>query len=249
MQQVANTTDAKKFSELTRQVFELQAKAKSGNSKGPEFKVQTGAITVEGIAVDKITMDLNSLFAMPGVQPEQTKEIKNIIGALLGGESKTVTIMTAPVTDKQVVMYVGGDEAGLGKLIKAVKAGETPLAKNAKVAEAAKLLPKNRVMEGYLDVGRLASGFMAVAMMSGSEGKQTPTTFPVIETPLVGTAMMVEGNTLKMDVVLPVDVVTKLMGLRYMVPSIGAGNAAESEETEELDADDSSSVEEGKGGE
>jgi hypothetical protein len=243
LQQVASATDAKKFVELTRQMFELQAKAKAGTGK-PEFKIQKGALTVEGVSVDQVTVDLNSLFAMPGIQPDQTKEVKNIIGALLGGESKTVTLFVAPVTDKQAVMYLGGDEAGLGKLIKSVKAGETPLAKNGKVAEAAKQLPKNRVMEGYLDVGKLASGLMTIAMMSG-EGKEMPATFPVIETPLVGTAVVVEGNSMKMDVVMPLDVVTKLMGLRYMVPSLGSGGANDSEEVEELEIDEDNNVEEG----
>jgi hypothetical protein len=227
-------------------MFELQAKAKAGAKGSPEFKVQAGAVTVDGVSVDQITLDLNSIFSMPGLQPDQTKELKTILSTLLGGADKNITFMMAPVTEKQAVIYFGGDQAGLGKLIKAVKAGETPLAKNAKVAEVAKLLPKQRVMEGYVDLGKLASGFMMVAMTAGGEGKETPTTFPVIETPLIGSAVVVEGSAVKMDVVVPLDVVSKLMSLRYMVPTLGGGEAGESGEKEDLDTDDDSSVQEGK---
>jgi hypothetical protein len=111
------------------------------------------------------------------------------------------------------------------------------------VAEVAKLLPKQRVMEGYLDLGKLASGFMAIAMTAGGEGKDTPTTFPVIETPLVGSTVVVEGTSVKMDVVMPLDVVSKMMSLRYMIPMPGMNAGESGDDKEELDSDDDSSAE------
>jgi hypothetical protein len=244
VQQVTETTDAKKFVEVTRQVMELQGKAKMGGGQ-MKMKYEQGVAQVDGISVDRVTMDMNSMLSMPGMAQAgaQAEQLQAVLKGLLGAEDGTISFHMAPATEKRVVLFFGGNEEGMAKLIKAAKADATPLSTNPKVIEVAKTLPKQRLMEGYVDVGRLATGFMAMAMMAGDDGAEAPATIPAIQTPLVGAAVSVDGNTIMMNVAVPFEVVQNLMNLRYMVPMGGMDSDSDLDSDSgmevDLDGDDS----------
>jgi hypothetical protein len=224
LQQVTQTKDSKKFMELVRKGMELQSKMSiPQSSENMKFKYESGVAKIEGVSVDRVTIDLNSVFNMPGMSDPQMAQIKGMFSALMGSSDNLIRMMVAPVSDKVVVTMFGGDEKSMGTLIKSAQEGAAPLAKDAKVIQAAKLLPKNRLMEGYFDFGKLATGCMTM-MMAGNEekaeGEESAATFPAIETPLVGAVGSVEGTSLKLDMVVPFEVISNLSNLRYMLPTM-----------------------------
>ncbi|NLE28161.1 MAG: hypothetical protein GX629_00660 [Phycisphaerae bacterium] len=240
LQQVTTTKDAKKFIDLTRQMFEMQSKMGVAQSKeNVKFQYETGVMKAGDVSVDRVTVDLNSVMNMPGMSDPNMAQVKAMLATLLGSTDGLVRVMIAPANEKLVVTMFGGDEKSMGTLIKSAKEGTTPLAKNAKVVQTAKMLPKNRLMEMYFDFGKLASGAMAM-MMAGdddeAEGDEpAASTFPAIETPLVGAVGSVEGSSLKLDMVVPFEVISNLSHFRYMLPTMPDMGA---DDSTDLDADD-----------
>ncbi len=218
-QQILSTKDAKQYIELTRQLLELQSNIKSAGSSELKFKYEAGVAKVGNVSVDQVTMDMNKLLNMPGMPGDQIQQVKSLMTTVLGSANGMVQFHVAAVNNKLVAVSFGGGQAGMEQLIKSALKGETPLAKNTKVSQVAALLPKERIFEAYMDLGKLAGGIMSVATTMGEKGGEEPASMPTVETPLVAANASIQGTALRMDVVVPTEVVSQLMGLRYMIPT------------------------------
>jgi len=233
VQYMLETTDAKKYLDLMRTTIELLNKVaiptQSGRAGQMKTKYEKAAAQIAGVSVDRCSYDILSVLPtgqLPGMA-DQKEQITGVLAMLFGSPDGKVQLNLAAVNDKTVIIELGGDESSLEKLIATAKSGEAPLNASPKVAEAGKLLPKQKIFEGYIDVGtivNLALGLQATMMAAttppspGAPPQTAPTTPPTISTPLIAAAGTVVDSGIRGELVIPIEVIKQLQPLAGMMP-------------------------------
>jgi len=221
-----HVTDAKKYMELMKTVIDLQAKASipqattqpAGSVKMP-VKYERGVQTIAGLSVDRYSVDVTSMMNMPGME-DVKRQITGLFAMLFGQPDGLLSVRMAAAGEKMIVMDMTNDDAAMATLIKAAKSGSLALAGNAKVAKATGAMSKKKLAECYVDIGKIISSVMMVqqqmAMMSMMAGGRAPATAPAmpkINTPLIAMAKTIEDGAVKVELVVPVEVVKQLVVL------------------------------------
>jgi len=220
---VLDTKNSKKYLDILRQSLELQNKMKMPTTAGQEIKMQykyeTAVAKVGEVQIDQVSVDINKFFNMPGMPMDQMKQAKGFLSAFVGNPSGMIQFKVAAVNDKQVVFDFGSDHADMERFVKVVQGGDAPLGANPTVMQTAKLLPKERFMEGYVDLGQMINAVMPVVMGLGGDQAMTATTKPVIKTPLIGLTGSIKGSDVEVDAVVPFETIVQLSALKNMVPT------------------------------
>jgi hypothetical protein len=227
VQAVIETKNAKQYLDVLKQTMELQSKVKmavKGQELQAQYKYEPAVTKVGDVSVDQFTVDASKALNMPGLSSGgEADQVKGLLTTLMGDSGGLLKFKVAAVSDKLVVLEFGSDQGGLEQLIQTAKSGGTSLSSNTKLMAASKLLPKERFLEGYLDAGKMITTAMGITMNIGNEeGKPaegTATSLPAVETPLVGFAGSIQGPTLRIDMIVPFEVMSQAAALRYMVPA------------------------------
>jgi hypothetical protein len=247
-EQVTKTKDSKKYIETFRKSLELQSKIKLPAAGGKELSMdihyKPAVMKVGDITVDEFSMDIGKWMNSSSMPMDQVKQIKPILDMVFGSSDWKVKCHIAAVDKERVILSVGGDQTRIEGFIKNVKSKSTGLGNSAKIIQAEKMLPKKRFMEAYLDLGRIISVGMGIAMQSmpgmmenpvaetnNAEGKtadsKKPTTkpaiIPTVDIPLVGMTGTVQGSGIRCDIVVPLEAAVQIMKLKEMVSPMGMG--------------------------
>jgi len=223
---VIETKNSKKYLDIMRESLELQKKIKVQPKPGQtvqfDYKYEPGIATVDSVVVDQYTMNLGKFLNVPGMSGTDLDQIKGVFTALLGDPTGNVKIKVAAVNDKLVAIAMGAGPEEMKQFINVAKSGTAPISTNEQVIQTTKLLPRERFLEGYMDLGKIINGVMAVAMKvksMGLDGANVPESLPAIQTPLVGFTGTIEGSAFKTDAVIPFEVIKQIANLQNMAPA------------------------------
>ncbi len=222
VQAVQKTSDSKKYLDIMQEIYGIMGTMHVPGQKGAlSYKYNKGAGKVDGLRVDELVIDMGELFKAAG-KNAKAKEAEAVLKILLG--SSKLKVKFVPVTDKCVAIQFGGTDENLEALIKTVQDKTSPIDVDPRVVKVAKLLPKERIGEFYLDLGGFVSGVMNIAMKFAPTGKDDDddadevktAEFPKLTTPLIGKTVTVVGSAFKCDVVVPFATIQKMSGLKGM---------------------------------
>jgi len=231
VQVILDTKNSKKYLEALRRSIELQSKVKvptpDGKTTQVQFKYEPGVEKVDDLSLDRMTVDLSKVLGMPGMGggAGSAEKAKGLIGMLTGGSGELVTLKAGAINDKAVLFDFGSDAAGLSRFVKLAKSGTAPLSVDTRIVRMASSLPRDRFFEGYIDLGKIMGSMSGMeAMIEGTEGeKKATTTKPAADPGLIGMAGSVQDAGVKMDLVIPLDVIGRLSALKGMVPMMVPG--------------------------
>ena len=227
---VVETADAGQYIEKMRQAVGLMAQAKIPGPDGqmitPNVRYEQNVATVGGVPVDRYVMDLNSLMAMPGADPQMAQQINMFLGMAFGAANGQIATRIAKVSDNLVVLDIGGDDASLQQLIEAAKSGSTAVAQMPKVQQARKQLFDKQLAVGYLDLGKIINmiaGFQQMMVMMGGQAGTETAPAPQGEMPLIAFAKTVTDTMVQGRLVVPMEVIQQIVPLAESAAAAAEG--------------------------
>jgi hypothetical protein len=220
IQQVFVTTGkAEEIAAAQKQQYQAMANmfALAPEAQGKvNFNVQPAAKTVDGVALDQITMELK----LDPNSPEDA-QAQQMIQMMYGGQGMTGFTGTV---DPQTNLTVFGAEALVNDAVAAAKAKENALTQGANVQAVAAELPRSRVLVNYIAVDNIISTGLQYAAQFG---------FPVNvklppDMPPVGITLATEGSAARLDVHISSDLIQQIIstGMQTMMMMQGGGGGA-----------------------
>ncbi len=222
MRYVSETTDAKKCAANVRALLELQSKAgitgPDGKKISMDAKYEAGVATIAGVSVDRYTMDMSSILNMPGMSGGQSAGVLAGLTMMLGATDGKISTRIAQVSDKVIVTGFGLDDKAFAELIKSAKAGLAPLNSKPKYVKAGAMLSKNRIAEGYLDIGAAITGMMGGMMppVGAAQSGATPAMLK-IDIPLIAFGESLDAGAAKVEMVIPLEVIKQIAPMAEML--------------------------------
>jgi hypothetical protein len=177
------------------------------------FNVQPAAKTVDGVAMDQVTLE----FKMDPNTP-QAAQAQQAMQMMYGGNGMT-GFMGA--IDAQTHVSVFGGEALVNEAVTAAKAKENALVQGANVQAVAAELPKSRVLVYYVAIDNIVSTALQYA---GQFGFPMNVKLPP-DMPPIGMTVSTEGSAGRFDVHISADLIQQLIstGMQAMMNMQGGG--------------------------
>ena len=176
------------------------------------FEVRPGARTVDGVKLDELETKMNLDESNP-----QAAQAKQILSVMYGPNG--MTGVSGAVDAKTLVTVQGGADQLVSDAIAAAKAGTDPLAANAGVKTVAAQLPKDRSMVVYINVGNIVNTTLRMAKQFIPVQVKLPADLPPI-----GVTAGSDGNAMRVDGVIPMDLVKGIFAAVMEARKAGGAN-------------------------
>ena len=196
---VANydVSDAPTYRKLYQKMSEIQNPMMQAFGLPMSFVCSSAAETCSGVEVDTIKMQITP--PAEGAEPNPMLAQQMQMMAMMYGPDMTFR-MSAP-TDKQVLFTMGGGSELMERAILVAQGHGSALSDEAKIKQAAAILPADRFAEAHLDLSQVMPMIMMLAMAGGA-GQSAGMPTGAIEAPPVSFSCSAEMNTFRSDMVL-----------------------------------------------
>lgn len=195
--------DAKKLAEAERaymqasaDVFKLMPQAPGTNMA---MELTPGGKTIEGVALDQWTMKFN----FDGNTPEAA-QAKQMINMMYGPNGFSGVM--GPISDKNYVMVMGGDDELITAAIQSARKKEDTLSQSDFVKSISAQLPKERTGTYFIALDNLAT---TVLDFMGQMGFKIPLKLP--EMSPIGVSFGTEGPVFRIDTAISSDMIEKMV--------------------------------------
>lgn len=186
----------------------LQAAVKDADLKGLQIKYVKALENVGDKKADAISIEHPEL---TGMSEENRKKMSAVLG-----EDKVRLLLGAP-DEKTLVITFGGGKTFLAEAMKTAQAGSGALDKDPGIVKANSVLPKDRVLSGYLNIGNVIGVFKNV---SAAVGEPPPPIEMVAATPF-SFAVSISGTNVSIVGLLPTDTIAEI--IKAFVGMMGGG--------------------------
>lgn len=206
--------DAKTLAASQQQMVEAeqQLMALLPNTGGIKFTFTPNAKTIDGVSFSQFTEDVDA-------NNPNGAQMKQMFAMMYGPNG--LTGLTGVLDDEHMVMTIGLDDAMVSSAIKAAKANNDVFSKVEAVSLVSKHLPKDRIFEGYFDLGQTVTTITNYAKMMGMP---LPVNIKPDLAP-IGGAFAAEGSAMHINSFIPADLVEAMVTMALQVKMMGAGGA------------------------
>ncbi|MFI5380402.1 MAG: hypothetical protein ACHRHE_13980 [Tepidisphaerales bacterium] len=207
-------------------IGELQRKAQKGamdlmkmmpNQGGltMESKIEDGAAEVAGVKLDKVT----NKFVLDPNNP-QAAQIKPMIDMMYGPNGMSGVMGAVSATT--YVQAIGGDDDFNSAVVAAAKSNDAALSQLAHIKAVTAQLPPNRAAVMYIHLDNIATTVLAYAAQFGF---RVPLKLQPDIAPL-GVSVGTEGTALRIDVVVPNEIIENAVSATMQVMMMRQGGGA-----------------------
>jgi len=225
---VAQTDDAKQFTEGVRTMYKAVGKVTDDEDFGEAMKSvrhEAEAETIAGKKVDTIKVDVDGLARMSESDEEDVKRLKTLLG-------KECVVRFGPCDDKHFVLSFGGGSKQFEAICGAVKSSGDALSTDAGIKSTSGELPSPRVGEAYLALDHVAQALKSAAKAMGEE-EEFPFDLPTLNAP-IALSNAVRNEISQTDIVVPMALIKA--GKEAFDKYAARADQEEFDEDEEADA-------------